>query len=288
MDFEQFNKQGANEASSLLSQTCGAEKWVNKMLEHFPFANPEALIDAATTHWYKSCNEADWKEAFTHHPRIGDLEQLEKKFASTKSFTKNEQSGVSENDKETISQLLKANEAYEKKFGYIFIVHASGKTGAEMLNLLNDRLVNKESDEIQIAMGEQHKITITRLKKLLDQEDWSFLKASQLTTHVLDTSIGQPGRDISIKLLSVHLEKWRSMAQGRTNADGRIADLLPPGRNLDAGVYKLIFDTGGYFEKKGLKNFFPRVSIQFIISDNEHYHVPLLLNPFGYSTYRGS
>jgi 5-hydroxyisourate hydrolase / 2-oxo-4-hydroxy-4-carboxy-5-ureidoimidazoline decarboxylase len=288
MDVKTFNKLDRSEAASMLTQICGSANWVDLMLKQMPFASATDLLNAATDNWYMQCDENDWKEAFTHHPRIGDLDQLEKKFASTKDLAGKEQSGVAGNDTETLKQLLECNNSYEKKYGYIFIVHATGKTGSEMLDLLRDRLENRITDEIHIAMGEQQKITVTRFKKLLANEDWSVVKPSQLTTHILDTSVGKPATGVKVKLLEVCNEKWQAIAQGRTNQDGRIADLLPPGRNLTAGVHKLVFDTAHYFESSSVKSFYPRVSIQFTISDNEHYHVPLLLNPFGYSTYRGS
>ena len=82
--------------------------------------------------------------------------------------------------------------------------------------------------------------------------------------------------------------QWQTMAQGVTNADGRIADLLPAERILPPGNYKLVFETGNYFASNNVKGFYPEVEIQFTIIDGSHYHVPLLINPFGYSTYRGS
>ena len=111
---------------------------------------------------------------------------------------------------------------------------------------------------------------------------------SQVTTHVLDTSTGKPGRDISIRLMSKVIDKWETIAQGITNNDGRVTDLLPKGKTIAAGDYKLVFETGSYYAEKNIKTFYPVVEIQFTISDDSHYHVPLLINPFGYSTYRGS
>ncbi|MBK8442107.1 MAG: hydroxyisourate hydrolase [Sphingobacteriales bacterium] len=112
---------------------------------------------------------------------------------------------------------------------------------------------------------------------------------SQLTTHVLDTAIGKPAPHLHIQLQGcLSKRQWRTLAQGCTNHDGRIPDLLPPSMFLAAGDYKMIFDTATYFAQSGTPNFYPRVEIIFHIADHEHYHVPLLLNPFGYSTYRGS
>ena len=111
---------------------------------------------------------------------------------------------------------------------------------------------------------------------------------SQLTTHILDTTLGKPAQGVNIRLEQSSGEKWLAIASGTTNSDGRISDLLPKEKILDAGVYRLIFDTAAYFKSQHIKSFYPSVSIEFEVSDASHYHVPLLLNPFGYSTYRGS
>lgn len=111
---------------------------------------------------------------------------------------------------------------------------------------------------------------------------------SQLTTHVLDTSRGRPAAGVPVTLFQHSQDQWKSIARGITNADGRIPDLLPVDRLLEQGVYKLRFDTAVYFQKLSVDSFYPFVEVSFSISSGEHYHVPLLLNPFGYSTYRGS
>lgn len=111
---------------------------------------------------------------------------------------------------------------------------------------------------------------------------------SQLTTHILDTSKGKPAEEIEVFLYQQHPKEWREIAVGTTNKDGRIPDLLQKDISLDPGIYKLRFETKPYFDKQGVPSFYPFVEIFFIIGSNEHYHVPLLLNPFGYSTYRGS
>ncbi|MDQ6903053.1 MAG: hydroxyisourate hydrolase [Bacteroidota bacterium] len=110
---------------------------------------------------------------------------------------------------------------------------------------------------------------------------------SQVTTHVLDTSQGKPARGVKI-ILSNWEEEWQTMAGGSTDNDGRIMDLLEKNVALRKGIYKLKFETKSYFDVQGIATFYPYVEIIFEIKDGEHYHVPLLLNPFGYSTYRGS
>lgn len=112
---------------------------------------------------------------------------------------------------------------------------------------------------------------------------------SPITTHVLDTSTGRPAAGVKVQLLLVTEGGVRQeLASAATNADGRITDLLPPG-GADEGVYVLRFETAAYFTAQGRDSFFPRVEIEFCFDpEGGHYHVPLLLSPFGYSTYRGS
>lgn len=116
---------------------------------------------------------------------------------------------------------------------------------------------------------------------------------SQLTTHILDTSRGKPAEGVTITLFLQDPKDpvtvgWRQIAIGTTNSDGRIPDFLSTGTLLEPAVYRMKFDTKEYFEKQAVQTFYPFIEITFTITDGEHYHVPLLLNPFGYSTYRGS
>lgn len=111
---------------------------------------------------------------------------------------------------------------------------------------------------------------------------------SQLTTHILDTAAGKPAEGIRVLLSQQQGKEWNSITAGETNADGRVHGLLDKEMVLAPGVYKLRFETRPYFEKRGIESFFPYVEISFTVTGNEHYHVPLLLSPFGYSTYRGS
>lgn len=111
---------------------------------------------------------------------------------------------------------------------------------------------------------------------------------SQLTTHILDTAKGKPAAGVSVSLFSPQNEDWKKIAGGITNSDGRIPDLLGEKETLAPGVYKLHFDVKEYFEKEKISTLYPFVEIVFTVSGPEHYHIPLLLNPFGYTTYRGS
>ena len=112
---------------------------------------------------------------------------------------------------------------------------------------------------------------------------------SGITTHVLDTSRGRPAEGVPATLEIEASGGWKLIGKGTTNADGRIADLVSSESTLAAGVYRLRFDTAKYFANQQIQGFYPQVTIVFRIEDSaQHHHVPLLLSPFGYSTYRGS
>jgi 5-hydroxyisourate hydrolase len=111
---------------------------------------------------------------------------------------------------------------------------------------------------------------------------------SQLTTHILDMSKGKPAEGITVVLYQQHTDGWKEITIGTTNSDGRIPHLLNKDALLEPGIYKIKFETQSYFEKLAVLTFYPFVEINFQIRNSEHYHIPLLLSPFGYSTYRGS
>lgn len=166
MTIQQLNNLNKEQLKQELEKCCGAERWINKMLSVFPVLDEEELLNIADEKW-ADCSEEDWLEAFTHHPKIGDVDSLKKKFASTATWASGEQSGVQSASDKIILELAKGNEDYEQKFGFIFIVCATGKSAAEMLELLKARMHHKRELELHVAAAEQAKITQLRLKKLL-------------------------------------------------------------------------------------------------------------------------
>jgi 5-hydroxyisourate hydrolase len=112
---------------------------------------------------------------------------------------------------------------------------------------------------------------------------------SALTTHVLDTSIGRPAGRVAVRLERLEGGRWLELGRGVTDPDGRCRDLLPAGVELRQASYRLTFESGAYFGDRGVASFYPRVSVEFEVREpSQHHHVPLLISPFGYSTYRGS
>src|SRR5258705_5794737 len=167
MTLHEFNILPKEQLIEELTKCCGSTAWVKRMLPFIPADDMIELLEDAEEEWNK-CSEEDWKEAFSHHPKIGDIESLAKKFASTAQWASGEQSAVNVASKETIEALAEGNRLYEEKFGYIFIVCATGRSAEEMLMLLRSRLKNNPEEEILVAADEQNKITKLRIEKLLE------------------------------------------------------------------------------------------------------------------------
>jgi 2-oxo-4-hydroxy-4-carboxy-5-ureidoimidazoline decarboxylase len=150
------------EARELLRLCCGASRWIERMLAHRPFGSQERALRAAREEWF-ALSPDDWREAFTHHPRIGDLEGLRQKFGAAQDLSTREQAGVSSASPEVLAELLAANREYEARFGYIFIVCATGRSAGDMLEMLRGRLRNSAEEEILIAAEEHARICELRL-----------------------------------------------------------------------------------------------------------------------------
>lgn len=170
MTLKHLNSLSPEEATGVLGRCCGSREWVWQMIAARPFGSPQDLYTKGESLWY-SLKKEDWKEAFSHHPKIGDLDSLHERFSATRIWAEGEQAGTSVASKLTLRALAVENVEYEKTFGYIFIVCATGMSADEMLLLLRGRLRNHPDEELRIAAGEQMKITQLRLKKLLrDQQ----------------------------------------------------------------------------------------------------------------------
>lgn len=156
------------EATTALLRCCGAPRWVEGMRARLPFVSTPALLAAADEVW-RGLGREDYLEAFSHHPRIGaDLRQADAAapFATTAAWARDEQAGAARADHDTREQLRLGNLAYAERFGFTFIVCATGKSAGDMLALLRTRLANQPDAEIQVAAREQARITRLRLEKL--------------------------------------------------------------------------------------------------------------------------
>jgi 2-oxo-4-hydroxy-4-carboxy-5-ureidoimidazoline decarboxylase len=161
-----LNALSPEAAAEALTRCCGSTRWVRGMLARLPFASHTAMFAAAVEVWAQ-LGPDDYREAFSHHPEIGsNLEELRKKFAKTADWSQSEQSAALGASESTLHALRDGNRAYRERFGFSFIVCATGKSAEEMLALLQTRLKHAPDLELDIAATEQAKITHLRLEKL--------------------------------------------------------------------------------------------------------------------------
>jgi len=165
VDFDHLNSLEGKSAVVAFLKCSGAQKWSDAMVSSRPFNGLQDLRDKSEAAWSK-LNHQDWLEAFSSHPKIGDVNSLREKFASTAAWARGEQQSVSHAPEQVLHGLSDANKRYEEKFGHIFIVCATGKSAQQMLRMLEIRLQNEPGLEFAIACGEQKKITLLRLEKL--------------------------------------------------------------------------------------------------------------------------
>jgi 2-oxo-4-hydroxy-4-carboxy-5-ureidoimidazoline decarboxylase len=161
-----LNALSLEAARAALGRCCGAQRWVDGMLARRPFADTSQLLATSDEIW-AALERSDYLEAFAQHPPIGvDLDQLSRKFASTAGWAAGEQSGAQGADADTVRRLRDQNLAYAQRFGYIFIICASGKSATQLLAALEARLPNPPERELPIAAAEQAAISKLRLQKL--------------------------------------------------------------------------------------------------------------------------
>ncbi len=166
MTLDELNNLSAEKATETFTSCCAAERWVEKIVNGRPYASVDELLKKADEFWW-TMEEPDFLQAFTAHPKIGDVDSLRAKYANTKAIAANEQSGAQEAAEDVLQALAQGNNDYEEKFGFIFIVFATGKSAAQMLDLLQQRLPNSREQEIRNAAENQMMITDLRIKKIL-------------------------------------------------------------------------------------------------------------------------
>lgn len=257
----EFNTAEPERLRPLLTEFLAVPRWADHLLAGRPYSDLTALDEGAAL----TLNTDEIHAAMAAHPRIGDK--------PGDGRARSEQSGV---DDEDARRFRAANVDYERRFGHVFLICASGRGGGELLTELHRRMDNDPETELRVAGEELVKIGRLRLEKAVTP-------VSLVTTHVLDTARGRPAAGIPVRLDS-RGDDWATIAAAATDDDGRVRDLGPG--DLPAGVYRLVFDTESYL---GSDCFLPEVTVTFRISDpTAHHHVPVLLSPFSYSTYRGS
>lgn len=270
LDLAGFNALPDDEARRVLLACCSSPRWAAEVAAARPYAEGDSLLaraDAALA----ALPEEELDRALAGHPRIGER--------SASASSRHEQRGVSGADPSTLAELVEANAEYESRFGHVYLVCADGRSAEELLEVLRSRLGHDPATERRVMREELRRINRLRLARLTGAA-----RSSCVTTHVLDTSLGRPASGVRVVLERPDGEQ---LATAVTDPDGRVGSLGPTG--LEPGTYRLRYDTGGYFAASGAEGFFPEVVVAFAVRDGEeHHHVPLLLSPFAYSTYRGS
>ncbi|KAE9611143.1 putative hydroxyisourate hydrolase, 2-oxo-4-hydroxy-4-carboxy-5-ureidoimidazoline decarboxylase [Lupinus albus] len=320
---------------------CGSTRFGKEMVLASPFSSLQQSISIARHIWFNNVDVNAWLQAFSSHPQIGQSHSPSLASQTSAQWSKGEQStALATATGSSLQELSEWNAKYMNKFGFVFLICASGRSTDEILAELKKRYTNRPIVEFEIAAQEQMKITELRLAKLFSSKenissttDKDFVAVSKkaedrisiigghvtsdstnspgksiqlpsrtrppITTHVLDVSRGAPAAGIEVLL-----EAWRGtqprptfgiadggswIVQGSstTDSDGRSGQLLSIVDDVNPGIYRISFNTGKY----NPNGFFPYVSIVFEILESQkkqHFHVPLLLSPFSFSTYRGS
>jgi OHCU decarboxylase len=167
-DVATFDQMPAAQATELLRACCGAERWVTRMVARRPFRSVRALLTVADEVW-ESLESVDWREAFLHHPRLGETRSAVAQDERARIWSSGEQAGVRDVDKSVRAELAGANAAYEDRFGFICIICATGLHAEEILQITRERLMNDTEHELTVAAEEQRKITRLRLLKLFNE-----------------------------------------------------------------------------------------------------------------------
>ena len=164
---ERLNALSAEEAEAEFLKCCGSTLWARRMMDERPFHDLQELLTKADAEWW-ALDKEDWLEAFSRHPKIGEKKSERAQAEEARRWSEQEQSGTRSADEETRRELAELNRAYLRKFGYIYIICATGKTADEMLAILQERLTNDADREIRVAAEEQRRITHLRLIKSLE------------------------------------------------------------------------------------------------------------------------
>lgn len=265
MDLGELNDATDTDAAATVRGWADVEPWVDALVAARPYASVTALLDRARS-LAAVWGAVELDAALAHHPRIGER--------ATDASSAREQSSMRTAAGDVAAAIADGNAEYERRFGRVFLVRAAGRSPEELLAELERRLGNDPSAEASEAAAALADIALHRIRATFD--------VPQLTTHVLDATAGTPAAGVGLVLSTVEGEV---IATGRTDADGRAA--LGPDV-LGRGDHVLRFETGAYFAAAGTPTFHPFVTVAFSVAGTGHLHVPLLLSPFAYSTYRGS
>ena len=284
MTLDEVNAASVADLAAALGAVFEHAPWVaEQAAAQRPFATVAALHEAMLGA-VLAAPEATQLAFLRGHPELGGSAARGGQMAAH-SIAEQAALGLERLADDRAGEIQALNAAYSARFGFPFILCVTRHTRASILANFTRRLNNTQEEEMQTALAEIGMITRLRLVGLVDGPGKP-VTSGWLSTHVLDTAAGRPGTGIPVVLYEIDGEQAIKLTEAVTNHDGRIDTPLIAGKPLRMGVYELRFTVGEYF---GSRAFLDLVPIRFVISEPEvHYHVPLLVSPFAYSTYRGS
>ncbi|KQK21431.1 hypothetical protein BRADI_1g60700v3 [Brachypodium distachyon] len=269
----------------------GSRRFAAALAAASPFASLADAVLAARRIWLDKVDVTGWLEAFAAHPPIGSTSP------SVSKWSQEEQSAALSTATDSAAQeLAEWNARYREKFGFVFMICASGRTAPEVLSELKRRYTNRPIVELEVAAQEELKITELRLAKLFSSETPAPFTSAEGHTSQSDKAAAS-GIEVSLEVWkdassrpsfdNKDFNGWTTLGSSVTNNDGRSGQLMDIVDNVTPGFYRISFNTSKYAPS----GFFPYVSIVFEIKKSqttEHFHVPLLHSPFSFTTYRGS
>ncbi|MGI5340772.1 2-oxo-4-hydroxy-4-carboxy-5-ureidoimidazoline decarboxylase [Streptomyces sp. CA-181903] len=278
-----FNAADDSAAKAALSEVCASTAWVAEVLRGRPYPDVRALL-AASDAAVGRLDAAGLDEALAGHPPIG-------RPTPGDAVSAGEQRGMAGAPPALAAEVHELNRAYRERFGHVFLVCASGLTAEELRDALRSRLGNppeRERDVVRAELGRINRLRLTRLAETTPAGATPAGAPATVSTHILDTAAGRPAAGVTVALTARSQGAWSALGAAETDGDGRCGGL--PALPGDATHARLLFDVGPHLsrERAGGAAFFPEVTAVFAVTPGEHYHVPLLLSPFGYSVYRGS
>jgi 2-oxo-4-hydroxy-4-carboxy-5-ureidoimidazoline decarboxylase len=287
-----LNQVSAADFVAALGNVFEHSPWVvEAVAQARPFASLAALRDALVALIGAGAPEQRMM-LIRAHPDLADRVRHEAELTA-ESVAEQDGAGLDRLSEAEFAEFDQLNSAYREKFGFPFILGVRRHTKDSVLDVFERRLVNLPEQEQAEAIREISRIASLRLAALVDGDD-TLRVHGRLSTHVIDKHSGQPADGILVELIERSRRgEDRLILQTATNADGRTDPALIEGRPVPIGLYELRFHIGAYYTRRGLTlgepAFFDIVTVQFGVAAPEaHLHVPLLMTPWGYSTYRGS
>ena len=275
MTLEELNDLAPNEFAEALDGVFEHASWVAAAVAPYHPFTSSASLHATLMHVVQEAPEEQLLAFLRGHPEL----TADKLSTDLTDASRAEQEGLAMHQAESAGALPALNQAYRERFGFPFIVCVTRHTAEDVLRNLHARILHEPCEERERALAEISHITWLRLLVRLG----GVPKFGYLSTHVLDTQLGAPAAGLALSLFQENQQVCKTV----TDQDGRVGALLPA--PLRQGLYELVFDVGSYFAKRGIPTLYTLVPIRFMVTLPEtNYHIPLLLSPYGYTTYQGS